>query len=176
MSPEVRIYPDPAGLTRAAAAEFLRLAVEAIQAGGRFTVALAGGSTPRDAYALLAEDPSLRSQVPWDRTHCFWGDERPVPPDHADSNFRMAGEAMLSKVPIPPENVHRIRGECPDAALAAEEYERTLREFCRLAKGAFPRFDLVFLGLGRDGHTASLFPGAPALRERRRLVVSNWVA
>ena len=176
MGPDIRIFADTGELSRAAAAEFARLAGEAVRADGRFTVALAGGSTPRGAYTLLAEEPSLRNQVPWDRTHCFWGDERPVPPDHSESNFRMADETMLSKVSIPPENVHRIRGECPDTALAAEEYERTLHDCFHPAKGAFPRFDLVLLGLGCDGHTASLFPGTPALRERRRLVVSNWVA
>jgi 6-phosphogluconolactonase len=175
MSPEIRILADAAELSRAAAAEFARLAGEAVRAGGRFTVALAGGSTPRDAYTLLAEDPSLRNQIPWDRTHCFWGDERPVPPDHPESNYCMAGEAMLSKVPIPQENVHRIRGESRDTARAAQEYERTLRDFFQLPKEEFPRFDLVLLGLGPDAHTASLFPGTRALRERRRLAVSNWV-
>ncbi len=175
LDPQIRIFGDAAGLDRAAAMEFARRAEEAARAGARFTVALSGGSTPRGVYSLLAEDDSLRRRVPWDRTHFFWGDERPVPPDHIESNYRMAVEAMLSKVPVPPENVYRIRGEDPDTARAAEEYERTLREAFRLSEGEIPHIDLVLLGLGPDAHTASLFPGTRALRERRRLAVSNRV-
>jgi 6-phosphogluconolactonase len=123
----------------------------------------------------LATDPALRAQVPWDKTYVFWGDERHVPPDHADSNYRMADEAMLSKAPIPPANVYRIKSENPDASKAAEDYEQALRAYFHLTAGQFPRFDLVFLGLGPEGHTASLFPGTKALHETARLVVSSWV-
>ncbi len=172
---EIRILSDAEALARTAAAEFARTASAAVRERGRFAVALSGGSTPRRVYALLAEDDSLRSEVPWDRTHVFWGDERPVPPDHPDSNYRMAREALLSRVPVPPGNIHRIRGEDPVAARAAGDYARILREFFRLPEGKFPRFDLVLLGLGTDGHTASLFPGTAALREERLLAVPNRV-
>jgi 6-phosphogluconolactonase len=175
MKPELQIVADAEALYRAGAAEFVRRAGEAIQAKGSFTVALSGGSTPKGLYGLLAGDPTFRRQLPWEKIHLFWGDERHVPPDHADSNYRMANEAMLSKAPIPPANVHRIRSESPDASRAVEEYERTLQAFFHLTEGQLPRFDLVFLGLGPEAHTASLFPGTKALHETARLVVSNWV-
>jgi 6-phosphogluconolactonase len=126
-------------------------------------------------FAILAGDDALRSRMPWGRVHFFWGDERHVPPDHPDSNYRMASEAMLSKVPVPVENIHRIRAENPDAGKAAEDYEQELRGFFKLEPGQLPAFDCVFLGMGPDGHTASLFPATKALHERKRLVVSNWV-
>jgi 6-phosphogluconolactonase len=175
MKPEIRIVAHAEELNCTAAAEFVQRAREAVQAKGVFVVVLSGGTTPRSTYARLADDASLRSQVPWEKTHFFWGDERHVPPDHADSNYHMAYEAMLSRVTVSPENVHRIRGEYADAGRAAEEYEHALRAFFRLLPGQFPRFDLVLLGLGPDGHTASLFPGTKALHEEKRLVVSNWV-
>ena len=173
--PAIQIVADADALYQAAAAEFVRQAGEAVQANGACTVALSGGSTPKGLYGLLADDPSWRGQVPWDQLHVFWGDERHVPPDHPDSNYRMAHEAMLSKVPIPPANVHRIKSEYPDARQAAEDYEQTLRAFFHLTAGQFPRFNVVFLGLGPEAHTASLFPGTKALHETRRLVVSTWV-
>jgi 6-phosphogluconolactonase len=114
-------------------------------------------------------------KVPWDKMHVFWGDERHVPPDHPDGNYRMAHEAMLSKVPIPPTNVYRIKSEHPDARQAAEDYEQTLRAFFHLAAGQFPRFDVVYLGLGPEAHTASLFPGTKALHKMAPLVVATWV-
>jgi 6-phosphogluconolactonase len=117
----------------------------------------------------------LRDQIPWDRVHFFWGDERRVPPDHPDSNYRMAFEAMLSKVPIPPANIHRMRAEDPDAHKAAEDYALEIRRFFNIARGKMPRFNCVLLGMGSDGHTASLFPGSPALGEQKRLVMANWV-
>jgi 6-phosphogluconolactonase len=126
-------------------------------------------------YALLADDASWRAQLPWEKMHFFWGDERHVPPDHPDSNYCMSYEAMLSKVPIPTANIHRIKGEYPSAEQAATEYEYTLREFFPVPSSRFPRFDLVLLGMGQDGHTASLFPGTDALHEQRRWVVANWV-
>jgi 6-phosphogluconolactonase len=175
MEPEIRVLHTADDVAREAASAFVRLANEAVRSSGRFAVALSGGSTPKALFSLLAGDASLRSQMPWDRTHFFWGDERHVPPDHADSNYRMANEAMLSKVPVPAANVHRIKSELADAHQAAAEYEQTLRDFFSLGAGRFPRFDLVLLGMGPDGHTASLFPGTDALREETRLVVANWV-
>jgi 6-phosphogluconolactonase len=175
MTPEVQIVPDAEALYRAGAAEFVRLAGEAVTAKGSFTVALSRGSTPKGLYRLLATDRRLRGQVPWDKIHIFWGDERHVPPTDAESNYRMAHEALLSKVPIPPAHVYRIKSEAPDASHAADDYEQTLRVFFRVSAGQLPRFDLVFLGLGPEAHTASLFPGTKALHETKRLVVSNWV-
>jgi len=172
---EVRVFPTAEAMSRHAAEEIVRLAEEAAGVSGRFTLVLSGGSTPRQTYALMADDHSLRERMPWSRTHFFWGDERLVPPDHPDSNYRMAYEAMLSKVQIPSEDVHRIAGEHQDATQAADEYERVLAEFFKLGRGELPFFDLVLLGLGPDGHVASLFPGTVALRERQRLVVANWV-
>jgi 6-phosphogluconolactonase len=175
MTADVRILPNADALFGAAAKEFARIAAEASRARSVFSVALSGGSTPKGLYALLASDAGLRALVPWDKTHVFWGDERHVPPDHPESNYRMAREALLSKVPIPPGNVHRIGGEQRDAARAAEEYEQELRRHFRLAPAEFPRFDLVLLGLGPEAHTASLFPGTAALDETRRLAVSTWI-
>jgi 6-phosphogluconolactonase len=172
---EIQVQRGLDELSRAAASQFLQEARRAVQEKGLFSVALAGGSTPRPLYALLAEDPSFRTEIPWGKTYFFWGDERPVPPDHPESNYRMANEAMLSKVPVPSENIHRIRAENPDASRVAMEYEETLRTFFRPKAGEFPRFDLVLLGMGPDGHTASLFPGTEGLGERKRLVVANWV-
>jgi 6-phosphogluconolactonase len=172
---EVKVYPDGASLAQAAAEHFVTWASEAVAARGLFTVALAGGSTPRSTYALLAsaDNKHPRESAPrvdWPRVHVFWGDERCVPPDHPDSNYRMAREALLEKVPIPAENVHRIRGELPpDQAAAA--YRAELEPFL----GAGGRFDLILLGMGADGHTASLFPGTAAIHERTRWVVAHYV-
>ena len=169
--PEIRILKTATELFEAAAAEFAAQASAAVRARGRFTVALSGGSTPRTLYSLLATKPN----IPWDKTCIFWGDERHVPPDQPESNYRMANEALLSKVPVPAENIFRIHAEEKDAAAAALQYEQTLKDFFHLAPGDFPRFDLILLGVGPDGHTASLFPDTPALNETKRLVVSNWV-
>jgi 6-phosphogluconolactonase len=169
---DLRVFADGAALAHAAAEEFTHRAEEAIRARGRFSVALSGGSTPRRLFALLA-DPAepFRDRIDWRGVHLFWGDERHVPPDHPESNFRMAREALLDRIEIPAENVHRPRGEEPDAARAAALYEDELRAFFHGA----PRFDLVLLGLGADAHTASLFPGTGAVRERERWVVAPWV-
>lgn len=175
MNPEIQIVANIQDLFRVAAEEFVRQARTAIQGKSSFTVALSGGSTPKGLYSLLVSNETLRGQVPWDKIYFFWGDERQVPPDHPDSNYRMANEAMLSKVSIPPAHVHRIKGENPNANQAAVEYEQTLRDFFKLSIGQIPRFDLILLGLGPDAHTASLFPGTRALHEHRRLVVPNWV-
>ena len=169
--PEIRILKTATDLFEAAAAEFAAQASAAVGAKGRFTLALSGGSTPRTLYSLLATKPGIA----WDKICIFWGDERHVPPDHAESNYRMANEALLSKVPVHPENVSRICAEEKDAAAAALQYEQTLKDFFHLSPGEFPRFDLIFLGVGPDGHTASLFPGTAALNETKRLVVANWV-
>ena len=166
--PDLRIFDTPADLFTAAATEFSALATAAIQSRGKFCVALSGGSTPKRLYQLLATQPNL----PWDKTYLFFGDERNVPPDHPESNYRMAKEALLFK--LPEQNVFRINGE-QDAEAAARDYQQTLLSFFKLQPGEFPRFDLVLLGTGADGHTASLFPGTAALSESQRLVVGNWV-
>lgn len=171
MGTQVKIVPDNAMLAQTAAQEFHRLAEAAVQERGRFSVALSGGNTPRAVFSLLASE---HKQLPWDRIHIFFGDERHVPPDHPDSNFRMANESLLSRVPIPEKNVHRIRAEL-EADAAATEYEQELREFFHLINHDWPCFDLIFLGIGDDGHTASLFPGSKALTESSRRVVANWV-
>jgi len=169
----IEIYPDATHLARAAAEQFVALAGTAIAARGRFAVALAGGSTPRAMYALLATE-EFAPRVNWACVHLFWGDERCVPPDHAQSNYRMAGETLLDHVPLPKENIHRIRGEI-EPAQAATEYERTLRAFFSAPGAPSPCFDLILLGMGADGHTASLFPGTAAIRERERWVVAHYV-
>ncbi|MFY9684061.1 MAG: 6-phosphogluconolactonase [Candidatus Sulfotelmatobacter sp.] len=170
---EVRRLTTPQDLFQAAADEVLRAATHAVAERGRFTIALSGGSTPRSMYTLIAANASVT--LPWDRMFFFFGDERHVPPDDPESNYRMANESLLAKVPVPPANVFRIPAENPDAEAAAEMYEQTLRKFFALAAGEFPRFDLILLGIGPDGHTASLFPETVALQEKTRLVVANWV-
>jgi 6-phosphogluconolactonase len=172
--PDREVLPNAQGLQGRAAELFSRLAAEAVRERGSFSVALSGGSTPRGLYALLAREP-FRAAIPWASCRFFWGDERHVPPDHPESNYRMARESLLSKVPVPESNVHRVPAELPDAGQAAERYEEVLRESFALEPGQPPRFDLVLLGLGPDGHTASLFPGTAALAEKRRLVVANRV-
>jgi 6-phosphogluconolactonase len=171
MGVEIKIVPDAVTLAHEAAQEFHQLAEAAVQERGHFSVALSGGNTPRAVYSLLANE---HKQMPWDRIHIFFGDERHVPPDHPDSNFRMASESLLSKVPIPEKNVHRIHAEL-DAEAAAAEYEQQLVNFFHLGNHDRPRFDLIFLGIGEDGHTASLFPGSKALSETSRRVAANWV-
>lgn len=170
----IQVLDDPDQIARKAAAEFVRIAVAKWELGLPFTVALSGGSTPKRLFRLLADAP-YRDRVPWNRALIFWGDERTVPPDHPDSNYGAAFELLLSRVPVPEDNVHRIKGEMDDPTAAALTYEAELRDAFRLAEGEFPRFDLIFLGMGADGHTASLFPGTRALVERRRLAVASWV-
>lgn len=161
------ILPDAAALAQAAADRFVSQARSAIAANGRFTVALSGGSTPKAMLARLVDQP-----IEWARVHVFWGDERCVPPDHADSNYRMACDALLNHVPILPANVHRLAGEI-DPALAARQYEAELRRVFGAVD--WPRFDLIWLGLGTDAHTASLFPGTGAIHEQQRWVVGHFV-
>jgi 6-phosphogluconolactonase len=169
--PDIRIFETAEEVARAAADYFVETADKSISADGRFSVALAGGSTPRRTYQLLASE-EYRNRLPWSKVHIFFGDERTVPATHADSNFRMAEEAMISRLPIPEPNVHRIVGE-GDAVANASLYEGELKIFFDGA--IWPRLNLVLLGMGDDGHTASLFPGTEALNEARAWVVANWV-
>jgi 6-phosphogluconolactonase len=170
---EVRTLTTPQELFEAGAELVAHLTKESVEERDRFVVALSGGSTPRNLYNLLATN--ARNSLPWDRMYFFWGDERHVSPTDKDSNYRMAKEAMLEKVPVPPANIFRVPAENSNANLAAEEYEKTMRKFFGLVDGQVPVFDLILLGLGPDGHTASLFPGTAALQEKDKLVVANWV-
>ncbi len=192
MRPELRILDDAAAIATEAAMEFAVAARASVTAHGFFSVALAGGSTPRRLYETIAKVDAARGNVPWETIHIFFGDERPVGPDHAESNFHMASDALLSRVPIPERNIHRMLGEMDDPERAAELYELDLRSFfvTRTAltassmlpasvrpaiEGVWPRFDLILLGMGADGHTASLFPETTAVWEQRRWVAANWV-
>ena len=170
----IEVVATAADLFHAAAEEFIGVARAAIGAQGRFTVALSGGSTPKALYSLLA---ASYADFAWNRVFLFFGDERHVPPTDPESNYRMVEESLLTKIKpaIPAENVFRVPAENPDAAAAASDYEAQLRRFFELQPGEFPRFDLILLGLGPDGHTASLFPDSLALDEQSRLVVANWV-
>ena len=181
---QVRVYRDPEELALKAARLFARRADQYVVGCGRFTVALSGGSTPKAMFTALAAHPFVDT-VPWSSIYFFWGDERCVPPDHPDSNYRMTNEALLSRVPVPAENVFRIRAELPDPNQAADEYSAALQRFFLAGPGTtktgtaplstIPRFDLVFLGMGPDGHTASLFPHTTALKAGERIAVANYV-
>ena len=169
----IEIFANAQELARGAAEYLVARSGEAVAQKGFFTVALSGGSTPKALFQLLADpDEPFHTQVPWTRAHFFWSDERHVPPDHPDSNYRMAHEAMLSRVPVPESNVHRVHSENPDANAAAAEYEQTILQ---LTKQTLPQLDLILLGLGPDGHTASIFPGSEVLHETKRLVAAPWV-
>jgi 6-phosphogluconolactonase len=167
----IEVYPDLESLSRAAAALMVEQANRAAAARGRFSVALAGGATPRRTYELLAAPP-LVNQAPWDRVHVFWGDERCVPLTDPRSNARLAKAAWLDRVPIPAAQIHPINC-ASDPAAAARQYETKLRKFFA---GQPPILDLILLGLGEDGHTASLFPGTLALAECERWVAAVNVA
>ena len=180
VTPTVRVLADRAAVARAAAEEFAVRSEAAVRAHGAALVALSGGSTPRALHALLV-DPAepFRARVPWAKLHVFWGDERPVPPDHPDSNYGMAHDTLLRHVPVPPAQIHRIAGEDPNHMRAAARYAQTLGQVfgaCGRLESGWPRFDVVLLGIGADGHTASLFPGTDAVREATRAVVATWVA
>jgi 6-phosphogluconolactonase len=170
---EIIVCRDLADLNRRAADCFTALAEEVAARSASFTVALSGGSTPKPLYALLASD-GYKERIPWPRVHLFWGDERCVPPDHPQSNYRLVRESLLARVKITTENVHRMQGE-KDPAVAALEYEAVLKEFFRLPAGALPHFDLILLGIGEDGHTASLFPESGALEATEGLVTACYV-
>ncbi|MBS1791014.1 MAG: 6-phosphogluconolactonase [Acidobacteria bacterium] len=169
--PNTEIFSGPQELAWAAALRFAGLAEQSVSEGGKFTVALSGGSTPKAMLALLAQKPFADS-LPWNSIYFFWGDERCVPPDHADSNSRMANDALLSKVGVPPQNIFRIPAENQDHQQAANAYSETIKQFFN---SETPQFDLVFLGMGADGHTASLFPGTAALHIVDRIAVANFV-
>jgi 6-phosphogluconolactonase len=171
--PQIRIFASAEHLFHAAADNFCSLGALAIRERGRFNVSLSGGSTPRGLYQELAKNFS--TQLDWQKVFFFFGDERHVPPTDSESNYRMANESLFSKLAIPADHVFRIPAEMPDAGQAALAYEQTLRNFFRPSPGSFPRFDLVLLGMGPDGHTASLFPGTTALEEKEHWVVANWV-
>jgi len=171
----LRLVSSPEELAREAGAEFVRLAADTLEGKQNFSVALAGGSTPQRMYRLLAEDERYRDSVAWDRAEFFWGDERHVPPDHPDSNYRMAFDTLLRHIRVSPAQVHRIEAENPDASMAAKAYEDLLVRHFRLSPGEWPQLDLALLGLGGDGHTASLFPGTDVLEDRQHLVAAPWV-
>ncbi len=177
MSQEIRhIYADADALAKAAAVELLHHAQRCVTERGLFTLSLAGGSTPRKLYTLLANDPAFR-EFPWAQTHLFFGDERQVPPSHLDSNYLMVTTTLLSTGLVPAANVHRVHTELPDANMTAADYDIELRTFfnATMRFNNCPRFDVILLGMGPDGHTASLFPDSKALEEKDRWVVANWV-
>jgi 6-phosphogluconolactonase len=169
----IQIFPTGEEVAQAAALEFTHLANDALRQREFFAVALAGGSTPKRLYQILAGQAQ-----DWSSVHFFFGDERHVPPDHPDSNFRMVNENLFSKIKLPAGNIHRVPAENPDATAAATQYEQELKSFFtthhRMADG-FPVFDLILLGMGPDGHTASLFPGSEGLKEQSRWVIANHV-
>ena len=176
MKPEIRTHSSLEDLSRAAAECICEIAEEAIKERGIFTLVLSGGTTPRLLYEELAKEP-YASRVDWQHTYLFWGDERCVPSDNPDSNFSLALQTLISKVDVPPSNIHRIPAATGSPKPVAAEYETTLREFFQATAGSdpstsFPSFDLVLLGIGGDGHTASLFPGDAALEERTSWVVA----
>jgi 6-phosphogluconolactonase len=168
--PGVHVYLNPAEVARGAARRFVEYAWQAISRDGQFMVALSGGETPRAMFALLASD-EFRGQVDWAKVHAFWSDERAVPPTNAESNYGMARREFLIRVPIPEGNVHRMEAEKLGIGRAAHEYEEVLRKYLDLDDRGFPRFHLIFLGMGKDGHTASLFPGTRVPRQ-----TSRWVS
>lgn len=165
--PDLRVCADLADLSRRAAEATVATTNDAVRTRGRCSIVLSGGSTPRTLYRLLASE--FRARIPWPNVQVFWGDERYVSPDDSRSNYRMAKEALLDHVPCPPANIHPMPTHFPSADVAARDYERTLRNHF---VGEWPHFDLVLLGIGDDGHTASLFPGSLALAERTRWVVA----
>ncbi len=170
-APAIHTFTDAQELTRAAAGLFLEVGKQAIAERNRFLVALSGGSTPKALYSILAND-KYAQQLDWSKVHFLFGDERSVPPTHADSNFAMANAILFSPLHIPSAQTHRMRGEDPPETAAAQ-YETTLRHLTTAVPGQWPRLDLVLLGMGDDGHTASLFPGTASLTEQTRWVVPS---
>jgi len=175
LPPSVRVFPDAEATAAAAAQTFVDLALAAVAAQKPFRVALSGGSTPKRLYALLASRPEFRDAAPWGKIHFFFSDERHVPPDHADSNYNTAKQGLFSKLPIPAANIHRVHGELADAADAAGRYQNTIAASFGGNSEEVPAFDLIFLGMGADGHTASLFPGTEGLKEEKKWVAANRV-
>lgn len=172
---EIFVAEDIRSLSRKAAELIVAQLIAGLRTKKAFSVALCGGSTPKYLYCLLADDSAINKKIPWEKLHFFWGDERHVAPDHPQSNYRMANEAMLTRLPLPPQNIHRVKSEHSDADEAANLYEQEIVSFFQLEPGQLPRFDCVLLGMGPDGHTASLFPETAALHEEKRLVVANRV-
>ena len=172
---EIKVLRDLDEISRTAADTIIRQASAPGSSSGSFTLALSGGSTPRRLHQRLSHEPSKMSRWSWDKFHFFWGDERHVPPEHPQSNYRMACETLFASGLVPAQNIHRVHAEEPDAVIAAKKYERELQSFFNPATGQLPRMDCVLLGIGLDGHTASLFPGTDALKEKRRLVAANYV-
>jgi 6-phosphogluconolactonase len=171
------VVADEEAVARTAAERITALIEEASSAFGLAIVCLTGGRTPRRLYELIADDrEKWRDRIEWPRVHLFWGDERHVPPDHEDSNVGMANRALVSRVPVPRSQVHRMRGEIPDAEEAARLYERELADGFRAAGRSDQTFDVMLLGLGEDAHIASLFPGSAVLAERERRTAAPWVA
>ncbi len=168
-TPEIKVVPTPADIAIVAAERFLKAYEEALPDGRGFSVALSGGSTPKALHAILSAEP-YKSRIDWTQVRVFFGDERCVPPDHADSNYRMAVETLLSKVPIPKDNIYRMEGEL-EPTLAGDKYDTELLELFGETGG----LDLCLLGMGDDGHTASLFPHTPALAEEKRRCVAQYV-
>ncbi len=166
----IRVAPDAATLARMAANTIQELAHTAINQTGRFSIALSGGSTPKTLFQILASD--YQEKIDWENIYVFWGDERCVPPDDADSNYKMARETLLDHVPVLEANIYRIRGELPPEE-GAVQYEEALRG---VFNNQLPRIDLILLGMGDDGHTASLFPGTDALNEQQKWVIPNHVS
>lgn len=168
----IRTVSSPQELARSAALHIMGLATEAVDANGQCSIALSGGSTPIPTYHMLTESP-FRDRIPWDKVHIFWSDERTVPPDDEDSNFHAAYQSFIEPLSLPESNIHRIKGEI-DPPQAAEEYEREIRQ---VLGGNPPRFDLILLGMGADGHTASLFPKSQAVLTPKdtQLVAANYV-
>lgn len=172
---EIVILEDVTALSYRAAEILVQCISETLSRKAQFSIALSGGSTPKTLFSLLVGNCSFKNNIPWEKLHFFWGDERHVPPQDVQSNYRMANEMMLSKINVRTENIHRMVTERPDAGEVAEAYEQEIQRFFHITRGQVPIFDLNLLGIGTDGHTASLFPGTEALKEKQRLVVSNWV-
>lgn len=172
--PGVQVYDDPAEVARGAARLFVDCAWQAIAKYGQFMVALSGGNTPKQMFEHLASN-EFRGQVDWAKVHVFWSDERAVAPTDSQSNYGMARRELLIRVPIPEANVHRMEAEKPNIGRAATDYEETLRKYLELDDQGFPRFHLIFLGVGPDGHTASLFPGGRVTRQTSRWVSTPMV-
>ncbi len=170
---EIHVFRDQSSLFQSAAIMIAEIANAAVADHGKFTFVLSGGSSPKGLFTLLASGKV--PHIPWDKRYFFWGDERHVPPDDPDSNYRMARESMLTKLGVSEDHIFQVHSEDASAESAARNYEEQIRSFFNLKAGEFPRFDLVLLGMGPDGHTASLFTNSDALQEKNHLVVSNWV-
>lgn len=171
---ELKTFENLEELNICAAEKFAEIAKNSIAERGHFTVALSGGSTPKKLFSLLTQEP-FRSRIDWQKIKFFFGDERNVPIDSEESNFRMANESLFSKIEVPAENIHRFLTEKGEPKVIAKEMEKEIREVFDLKENEFPRFDLIFLGMGADGHTASLFPETQALKEDKRIVVEDYV-